>query len=486
MPPSPSLAIVGGGLAGMSAALAARTAGWDVALFEQNPFLGGRVYSIEESWNGQLLDASPHVALGCCTQFLEFCRLLNLDAHFHRQRTLHFLEPSGRTWRLKPAPLLPAPWHLLPGLLRMKSLPLGRRRQLARTLRQLVSCRERPPCRSGDASRPRNATENVPYRSELPESETLADWLRRQGQSETEIKSFWSPVVQSALCETVDYVSFSAARKVFYESFFASRHGCEMILPQRPWREILDQHAGGRLAELGVTIHRKTRVMWIEGEPDAEPAMSLVLDNGEARSFDAVILAVPWHQAAALLSDELSAEVPQLDGLASLQPGAIAAVHLWFDRPILTVPHAVLQSDLAPWIFAERGTGPLCAKHPKGRSGKGGLSPFPVYYYQAVVSAAHRVAPIDPQKLRDAVLDELRRFCPPAREARLLHAREVIHPQAVFSPQPGSDRFRPPQRTPVPRLFLAGDWTATGWPATMESAVRSGFLAVEELAKEAP
>jgi uncharacterized protein with NAD-binding domain and iron-sulfur cluster len=181
-----------------------------------------------------------------------------------------------------------------------------------------------------------------------------------------------------------------------------------------------------------------------------------------------------------------------------LQLGSIAAVHLWFDRPILSVPHAVLQSELAPWIFAstmhlsQSVGGGSCRRLNEEKDAIGGGSRLlqqesaaqnnaKVHYYQVVVSAAHRVAPTDPGELRDAVLTELRRFLPPARQARLLHAREVIHPQAVFSPQPGSDRFRPPQKTPVPRLFLAGDWTATGWPATMESAVRSGLLAVEAL-----
>jgi predicted NAD/FAD-binding protein len=462
----PSLAIVGGGLAGMAAALAARMAGWNVTLFEQGPFLGGRVNSIEESWNGQIIDASPHVALGCCTRLLEFCRQLNLDAEFGRHKSLHFLEPSGRAWRLKAAPLLPAPWHLLPSLLRMKSLSFGQRLRLAGTLRQLVvSRRERSPYRSGDASQSRNATEGVPYSPDLPESESLGNWLRRQGQSESTIKSFWSPVMQSALSETVDFISLSAARKVFHEGFFTSRHGYEMYLPQRPWREILDQQAGGRLEELGVAIHRKVRVMWIEADPDAEPALSVVLDDGSARPFDAVILAVPWHQAAGLFSGELSEGLPQLAVLASLQPGSIAAVHLWFDRPILPLPQAALQTDLAPWIFAAKSIDPS------------------VYYYQAVVSAAHRVAPADPRELRQVVLGAVQQCCPEARGARLLHAREVVHPQAVFSPQSGHEQFRLPQKTSVPRLFLAGDWTATGWPATMESAVRSGFLAVEELVK---
>jgi phytoene dehydrogenase-like protein len=283
------------------------------------------------------------------------------------------------------------------------------------------------------------------------------------------------------LSETVDFVSLPAARTVIRECFFNSRHGYEMILPRHCWRELLDRRAGGRLTELGVALRRSARVMWIEADPDADSPLSVVLADGAARSFDAVILAVPWHQVAPLLSGELSARMPQLGALISLPPGSIAAVHLWFDRPITSLPLALLQSDLAPWIFAAPMHFPVDRRQENQNTAESAAS---VYYYQAVISAAHRVAPSDLQELREAVLGELCRFCPQARGARLLHAREVLHLRAVFSPQPGSDRCRLPQKTPVPRLFLAGDWTATGWPATMESAVRSGFRAVEELVKE--
>ncbi|MBN2580071.1 MAG: FAD-dependent oxidoreductase [Pirellulales bacterium] len=520
MNPSPplSLAIVGGGLAGMAAALAARTAGWDVTLFEKNRFLGGRVYSIEEDWNGQILDAVPHVALGCCTRFLDFCRRLDLDAELSRQRTLYFLESSGRARRLSAAPLLPAPWHLLPSLLRMKSLSFSELRRLAQTLKKISPL----PLGEGSGVRAESPLKN-PHPNPLPkgegtidfikggqarfsetENESLGDWLRWQGASDQSLQAFWSLVVQSALSETVDFVSLPAAGKLIRECFFASRRGYEMMLPRRCWRELLDGRAGGRLADLGVTLRRGARVMWIEADPDAEAPLSVVLADGAARSFDAVILAVPWHQVAPLLSGDLSAQMPQLDALASLQPGSIAAVHLWFDRPITPLPHALLQSQLAPWLFAapmhfpdgpptvggdsrrrsEKEKNPVGDRSRLLQSENAAENAAAVHYYQTVISAAHRVAPSEPEKLREAVLDELRQFCPPARGARLLHAREVVHPRAIFSPEPGSDRFRPPQKTPVPRLLLAGDWTATGWPATMESAVRSGFLAVEELVKE--
>jgi uncharacterized protein with NAD-binding domain and iron-sulfur cluster len=476
--PPVSLAIIGGGLAGMTAALSARERGFSVALFEQDRFLGGRVNSREEDWNGQILDAGPHIALGCCTRFLDFCRRLEIDAFFRRVRTLHFLEGDGHISRLSAAPLVPAPWHLMPSLLRMKSLSLGERWQLVRTLKRLVSrkgidpiSRNRLQGATAGLSSSVNYTGGQATRGTHAERESLGDWLRSNGASDQAIRCFWSLVVQHALGETIDFVTLPAAEKVFEECFFASRHGYEILLPQRPWRELLDERAGSRLAQCGVEIQRRRRVMWIESEGDS--AFSVVFADGVARPFDAVVLAVPWHQAAPLVSGELAERMPQLSALSALEPGAIAAVHLWFDRPILPVSPVVLQSRLAPWIFAA----PMHFSLPAEESVAA------MHYYQAVVSAAHRVAPSAPREIRDLVLGELREFLPPARAARLLHARELLHPRAVFSPQPGSERLRPPQKTPVARLVLSGDWTATGWPATMESAVRSGFLAAEELSK---
>jgi uncharacterized protein with NAD-binding domain and iron-sulfur cluster len=260
---------------------------------------------------------------------------------------------------------------------------------------------------------------------------------------------------------------------VFEESFFASRRGYEMILPQCPWRELLDHRTGSRLAERGIEIHRNCRAMWIEADPDS--AFSVVFADGSARSFDAVILAAPWRQVGPLLAGDLTERFPQVSVLSGLQAGSIASVHLWFDRAILPRSPMALLGKLAPWIFAA----PMhFTNDPPAQKNAASI-----HYYQAVVSAAHRVAPSDPQAIREAVLGELRDFLPQARSARLLHARETLHPQAIFSPQPGSDQLRLPQKTPVSQLFLAGDWTVTGWPATMESAVRSGYLAVEELVK---
>jgi predicted NAD/FAD-dependent oxidoreductase len=201
--------------------------------------------------------------------------------------------------------------------------------------------------------------------------------------------------------------------------------------------------------------------MWIEADEDSQ--LSLILPEGEARSFDAVILAVPWHQACGLFPPELLEELPELSAAQNLAPGTITTVHLHFDRPITPLPHAVLVGKLAQWIF-----------HTSAEIEAS---------YQVVISAAHRLAAMDKDALLARVLEELAEAFPAAKSAQLLHSRVVVQPQAVFSMQPGVDRCRPSQGGLMANLFLAGDWTDTGWPATMEGAVRSGYLAVESLLK---
>ena len=185
----------------------------------------------------------------------------------------------------------------------------------------------------------------------------------------------------------------------------------------------------------------------------------LVLADGTRRAFDFVIVAVPWRNVRSLLSEELLAAIPAIADVERIEPAAITAVHLWFDRPITPLPHAVLVGRLGQWMFA-----PF-------RNNK---VPPASRYYQVVISASHQLGNRNADDLLAEVRRELRAIWPAAQAARLLHGRVVTQPAAVFSVQPGLDRLRPPQATPMENLSLAGDWTSTGWPATMEGAVRSG------------
>jgi len=172
-------------------------------------------------------------------------------------------------------------------------------------------------------------------------------------------------------------------------------------------------------------------------------------------------------------------QIPPHADVDDLEPAAITAVHLWFDRPITSLPHAAVVGRTSQWLFT-RDCPNFCVS-------KNGTVPFtkPPFtkpqYCQVVISASHRLARRPREAWIAEIRGELEALLPAARQAKLLHARAVTHPAAVFSVTPESDRFRPPPQTLLENVFLAGDWTATGWPATMEGAVRSGQKAAELL-----
>jgi squalene-associated FAD-dependent desaturase len=508
--PAQTVAVIGGGLAGMAAAVAAVERGMTVELFEQAKTLGGRAASFVDSETGQSIDYGQHVAMGCCSSLLDFCRRTGVEDCFERHRRLHFIAPDGSRCDFAPSAWLPAPLHLLPGLMRLSYLSWSERWGIVRALRRLARQQsgedrfsplplgEGPGVRAAGHTRDQSSPRG-PHPNPLPEGEgTIGAWLRRNGQSQPAIEHFWSVVLVSALSETVDHASFAAARKVFCDGFLASRTASDLLLPRLPLGEIFHTRLGEWLSQHGVAVHLGTRVRLIEaainltrsvrstegGNSLTRSVRSTILADGTRRQFDFVIVAVPWRSVRALLAEELQAAMPALRDLEDIQPAAITAVHLWFDRPITRLPHAVLVGRLGQWVFTNaprlRSWG-----EPPGTAVPGRCQDIEPnkhgHYCQVVISASHRLADRTADEWLAAVCRELREIWPAAREARLLHGRVVTQPSAAFSMQPGIERLRPPQQTPLENLFLAGDWTSTGWPATMEGAVRSGCLAVDSL-----
>ena len=429
------VAIVGGGLAGLAAAEAAARSGLAVELFEARRQLGGRAGSLYDRATGQWIDHCQHVGLGCCTNLIDFCRRMGVADCFRDDGRLHFFGPQGTRHDFAAAGWLPAPLHLAPALCRLGYLSPGDRIGIGRAMFRLA--RHNDGC---DQS-----------------GQTMDSWLRCQHQSEAAIRLFWLPVLLSALSQTPQRIGVAVARKVFVDGFLAARQAYRLFLPQVPLAEIYDRRMAQHLTGQGVALRLGAAVRQIEG--DCSGATAVVLRDGTRRSFDAVVLAVPWHRAAALLDPRMLEALPAVRAAAEMPAAPITAVHLWFDRPITRLPHAVLPGRTSQWVFFRNGGS----------------------YCQVVISASHDLLKADRDRVVGQVCGELRRLWPAAREAKVRHWRMITQPAAVFSAEPGAERLRPPQQTAVRHLFLAGDWTATGWPATMEGAVRSGCLAVEAL-----
>jgi hypothetical protein len=245
-------------------------------------------------------------------------------------------------------------------------------------------------------------------------------------------------------------------------------------VPQVALDEIFNRRAGDWLAARNATIHRRARIRRIEG--DGRRARAVVLPDGSHRPFDFFVAAVPWRAVRRLFAPTILSSLPGLEHVERIPSAPITAVHLWFDRPVTRLPEAVLVGRLSQWVFA-KGEQPTRATGDAEKA----ETPESGWYYQVVISASHGLVGRPGQEVADEVTRELGTIWPSARRARLLRSRVVTHREAVFSVQPEIDQLRPPQQTQVENLALAGDWTATGWPATMEGAVRSGYLAAEAI-----
>jgi squalene-associated FAD-dependent desaturase len=425
--------IVGGGLAGMSAAAALAGSGLEIILLEAKRWLGGRAGSFEDPATSETVDHCQHVAMGCCTNFLDFCRRTGIEPFFRRDRTLHFIGPAGKRCNFSGSAWLPAPLHLGPAFWRLGFLSSAARWAILRGMRSLA--------------RPATGPD-----------QTIASWLEDQRQPSEAIERFWSVVLVSALGETLDRASLQAARKVFVDGFMAHRDAYHVLVPTLPLVELYEQHVAPWLTQRGVTVRRSAPVARLLD--DGQRITGIELAGGENISAENVIVGLPWRAATRLLQGTIAEKLSE--PWRKIESSPITGIHLWFDRPITDLPHAVLVGRLSQWIFA---------RSMAGEQGR--------WYYQVVISASRQLIGHKAADIEAEVLGELRATFPLAREARLLQCRVVTQAESVFSVTPGFEQLRPTQATTVPSLTLAGDWTATTWPATMESAVRSGYLAAE-------
>jgi zeta-carotene desaturase len=443
------VAIVGGGLAGLATACALADAGQHVCLLERRPYVGGRASSYEHPGTGQVVDNCQHILLGCCTNLINFYQRLGVAGRIRWFDRITFLEPGGRRSVLSSG-TLPAPLHSARSFLFAPMLSSADKLAIGRGM--------------------------ISFFRGLPADtdENFAHWLERHKQTRGAVDRFWRPVMVSALNEDLDRISIRYAGKVVRESFLGSAVAGHMGVPTIPLSELYG-HAVEYIRARGGEVRLRTGVEALAFDANTQRwsvrTQGGLAGQGSGVQADAVVLALPFEAVQKLLPTmpPLPAGVEntlQRD-LGHFEHSPITGIHLWFDRKITDLEHAALLDRTIQWMYHKSLLQPLT------RAGSSGD------YIELVVSASKTLVPMSRQQIMDLALRELAEFFPIVQEAKLLKAAVVKEVRATFSVTPGLDAYRPGPVTAWPQIFLAGDWTATGWPATMEGAVRSGHLAAE-------
>jgi zeta-carotene desaturase len=448
MPSSqPTVAIVGGGLAGLAAACALSDKGFRVTLFEKRPFLGGRASSYEHPGTGEVVDNCQHVLFRLCTNLMEFYARIGVADQIRWFDHMNFIEPGGRISVMKSS-FLPAPLHTAPSFWNFSFLSIGDKLSISRALMPITLTEQRDTGRN------------------------FQQWLDARGQSKAAVERFWRPILVSALSEDLDRISISAAAQVVRESM-KSPGARQMGVPMIPLTDLYNA-AGEYIRQRGGVLEFRAFVESFAAQDHQARVRVRTQEGTEEQVFDYLIIALPFDALDRVLP-ETPESAPIREKLSHFENSPITGIHLWFDRQISNLDHAVLLDRTIQWMFHKSRLQPMRTQSSNG-SGQGS-------YIELVVSSSKTLIEKSRAEIIDLVLAEVREFFPAAREATLVKSTVIKELNATYSPQPGIDAHRPAAGTNWPRVFLAGDWTATGWPATMEGAVRSGYLAAEALAR---
>jgi squalene-associated FAD-dependent desaturase len=450
MPVMPDdVVVVGGGLAGIATALAAADGGARVTLLEARPRLGGATFSFQR--DGLELDNGQHVYLRCCTAYQSLLGRLGVQALAPLQPRLDVpvLAPGGRMGRLRRGNL-PAPLHLAGTLARYPYLSWADRLGVVRAA---LALRQLDP-----------ADRELDRRS-------FAAWLTEHGQSRAATDALWELVGLPTLNARADQASLLLATMVFKTGLLTARDAADIGYSRVPLSRLHGEPAARALAQAGVQVRLRSHARAIElidplaadpgpgrDGPAAGPRLAVRTDDGRLEA-DAVVAAVP-HEAAGWLPGRVVGPAEQLERLGA---SPIVNLHVVYDRVVTTLPFAAGLGTPVQWVF--------------DRTSSAGLDPAGSQCLAVSLSAAHDEVELPVAALRDRFLPALAELFPTARRATVTNFYVTRERTATFLPAPGTAALRPGAQTAIQRLFLAGSWTSTGWPATMEGAVRSGLVA---------
>ena len=425
--------IIGGGFAGLAAAVELSEGGADVVVLERRKHLGGRAYSFLDAMTGDIVDNGQHLFMACYSNTISFLsKIGTLDKlEFQTAPRVDFLDRENGLTSFA-CRRLPAPFHALSGILGMKGLTAGDKLRALRVGRALGK--------------------------KGPRDETVSGWLKALGQSQRIRERFWNPMTIATLNESPDIASAKMLGKVLEQSFgggFAdSRLGLSRVGLSQLYTSAARAFIESRKGEVR-TAAEVGRLVF-----DGDWVAGCELKSGECLKADSYITAVPPSALGRILPHEVRRRY--FPGLLSLTSSPIVSMNLWFDRPVFNHEFAGLLGTRVQWLFNRD----LICREARGLN-----------HVAIVISAAYQYTDWTRDELIDLARADLESLIPEVKGARLIHSRVIKEREATISHTTESDRIRPPAATRVGNLILAGDWTDTGLPATIESAVISGRLA---------
>ncbi len=451
---SPHVAVVGGGLAGITAAIALAETGNRVTLLESRPRLGGATCSF--SRGGLTVDNGQHVFLRCCSAYRGLLARLGMTGSVTLQDRFEVtvLRPGGRAMLRRTA--LPGPLHMGQALAGYQHLSYAERLRVVPAA--LAMARVDPASPGLDGQR-------------------LGDWLAAHGQGEHARRVLWDLFTVSALNVAGDDANLALAATVVKTALLAGRDAADIGIPAVPLGDLHGQAAASLLGRLGARVRLGAKAADVEALPSGGFRVRLASraeaggssGDGETIRADGVVLAVPPEIAACLLPTAAGNGAPAArPGPAQwLQIGTspIVNVHVVYDRRVTRLPFAAAVDSPVQWVFDRTGPSGL-------RDGQ---------YLAISLSAADAYADVPAAALREQFLPALAELFPAAAQARVVDCFVTRERRATMRQVPGVGRLRPGAATATAGLVLAGAWTDTGWPDTMEGAVRSGLHAVREL-----
>jgi len=430
--------VVGGGFAGLAAAVRLGRGGARVTVLERRPFLGGRAYSFADPATGDVIDNGPHALMGAYTEAFDFLGEIGARGKLAVQPRLHvaMADPTDGMSAVS-APPLPGPLQAPAALLRYRLLTRGDRLRLVGGALRLVARAARRP----------DALARV----------TVADALAAVGQSAASRARFWDPLAIATLNEDPGRAAAAPFAAVMRRAFLSGAAAARFALAAVPLSALYATDAERAVTDAGGTIRTGAAVATLA--LDGGRVTGVLLKDGTRLDADAVVLAVPCGALLPMLPSALRA-LPAFRSLETIGTSPIVSVHLWLDRPVTWgSPFLGLLGTQAQWLFD-------C-----GPTASGGRR------LATVTSGAHAWNDLDDATITARVLADAGAVLPALRHAQVRRSLVIRERHATISLTPAADAARPPTDTPVPNLFLAGDWIQTGLPATIESAVQSGRAA---------